>query len=152
MKKNRMLTADGANGLANSYAYDADGHRTRRSLNNNGEVWWHIYGISGELVAEYQLISGTPTLKKEYGFRNGQLLVIAETTGTWQWLVTDALGTPDFANASFAILSIFAARSAGNASFAKTGTLASVSKTARIRQRRIVRIEKPRHAEGRCAP
>ncbi|MGH9876578.1 MAG: RHS repeat domain-containing protein, partial [Nitrososphaerales archaeon] len=76
------------------YAYDADGHRTRRSINNGGEVWWQVYGISGELVAEYQLAPGTPTLKKEYGYRNGQLLVIAETTGTLQWIVTDALGTP----------------------------------------------------------
>jgi RHS repeat-associated protein len=92
--ENRMLTADGANGLLNSYAYDADGHRTRRSINNGGEVWWQVFGISGESVAEYQLVSGTPTLKKEYGYRNGQLLVIAETTGTCQWLVTDALGTP----------------------------------------------------------
>jgi RHS repeat-associated protein len=92
--ENRMLTADGANGLANGYAYDADGHRTRRSINNGGEVWWQVFGIDGELVAEYQLVNGTPTLKKEYGYRNGQLLVIAETTGTCQWLVTDALGTP----------------------------------------------------------
>jgi RHS repeat-associated protein len=92
--ENRMLTADGANGLANSYTYDADGHRTRRSINNGGEVWWQAFGISGELVAEYQMVSGTPTLKKEYGYRNGQLLVIAETAGTCQWLVTDALGTP----------------------------------------------------------
>jgi RHS repeat-associated protein len=92
--ENRMLTADGNNGLANSYVYDADGYRTRRSVNNGGEVWWQVFGLDGELVAEYQLISGTPTLKKEYGYRNSQLLVIAETTGTCQWLVTDALGTP----------------------------------------------------------
>jgi len=92
--ENRMLTADGGNGLTNSYTYDADGHRTRRSLNNGGEVWWQVFGISGELVAEYQLIGGTLALKKEYGYRNGQLLVIAETTGTCQWIVTDALGTP----------------------------------------------------------
>src|SRR5262249_2505590 len=55
--ESRMLTADGANGLANSYAYDADGRRTRRSLNNGGEVWWQVFGIDGELVAEYQLFS-----------------------------------------------------------------------------------------------
>jgi RHS repeat-associated protein len=92
--ENRMVTADGANGLANKYTYDADGHRTRRSRNNDGEIWWQVFGIGGELVAEYQLVSGTPTMKKEYGYRNGQLLVIAEATGTCQWLVTDALGTP----------------------------------------------------------
>jgi RHS repeat-associated protein len=92
--ENRMLTADGANGLGNSYTYDADGHRTRRSINDGGEVWWHVYGINGELLGEYQLIGGTATLKKEYGYRNSQLLVIADTTGTCKWLVTDALGTP----------------------------------------------------------
>jgi YD repeat-containing protein len=92
--ENRMLTADGNNGLLNRYTYDADGHRTRREINNGGDIWWQVYGIGGELVAEYQLVSGTPTLKKEYGHRNGQLLVIAETTGTLQWVVTDALGTP----------------------------------------------------------
>jgi RHS repeat-associated protein len=92
--ENRMTSADGANGLANSYAYDADGHRTRRSIDSGDKIWWQVFGISGELVGEYQLVSGTPTLKKEYGYRNGQLLVIAETTGTCQWLVTDALGTP----------------------------------------------------------
>src|SRR5262249_34115841 len=67
---------------------------TRRSINSGGEVWWQIYGVGGELVAEYQLVSGTPTLKKEYGHRNGQLLVIAESAGTCQWLGPDALGTP----------------------------------------------------------
>jgi RHS repeat-associated protein len=95
--ENRMLTADGANGLSNSYTYDADGQRTRRSLNNGGEVWWQIYGIGGELMAEYQLVSGTPTLKKEYGYRNGQMLVVWDGSETGdrqlQWLVQDHLGS-----------------------------------------------------------
>jgi len=63
--ENQMVTADGANGLADKYTYDADGHRTRRSLNNGGEGWWQVYGVGGELVAEYQLVSGTPALMKE---------------------------------------------------------------------------------------
>ena len=47
------------------------------------------------MVAEYQLVSGVPTLKKEYGQRNGQLLIVADATNSnCQWLVTDALGTP----------------------------------------------------------
>ena len=95
--ENRMLTADGANGLANRYVYDADGHRTRRSLNNGGEVWWQVYGIGGELVGEYQLVSGAPTLRKEYGYRNGQLLVVWDGSETGdrqlQWLVPDHLGS-----------------------------------------------------------
>jgi RHS repeat-associated protein len=95
--ENRMLSADSANGLANSYVYDADGHRTRRSLNNGGEVWWQVYGIGGELVAEYQLVSGAPTLRKEYGYRHGQLLVMWDGSETGdrqlQWLVQDHLGS-----------------------------------------------------------
>jgi RHS repeat-associated protein len=93
--ENRMLTADGPNGLSNTYTYDADGKRTRRSVNNGAEVWWQVFGLSGELVAEYQLVSGTPTLKKEFGYRNGELLIVAEaTSSSCQWMVTDALGTP----------------------------------------------------------
>lgn len=93
--ENRMLTAIGLNGQTQSYAYDADGRRTRRLLDNGNNVWWQVFGVGGELVAEYQLVSGTPTLKKEYGYRNGQLLVIAEAASSnCQWLVTDALGTP----------------------------------------------------------
>jgi RHS repeat-associated protein len=90
-----MLSAIGTNGQTQSYIYDADGRRTRRILNNSGETWWQVFGVGGEMVAEYQLVSGAPALRKEYGHRNGQLLVIADATNnTCQWLVTDALGTP----------------------------------------------------------
>jgi RHS repeat-associated protein len=94
--ENRMLTAVGANGYTHSYVYDADGRRVRRVINGTApETWWQVYGVGGELVAEYQLVSGNPVLKKEYGQRNGQLLIIGDATnGTAQWLVTDALGTP----------------------------------------------------------
>src|SRR5262245_35139443 len=72
--ENRLLTA--SNGAGGSYTYDADGKRVKRIT--GGQETWYIYGDGGELLAEYQLVSGTPTLKKEYGYRNGQLLVIAE--------------------------------------------------------------------------
>ncbi len=93
--ENRMLTAIGTNGQTQTYAYDADGRRTRRILNNGSDTWWQVYGVGGEMVAEYQLVSGAPALRKEYGHRNGQLLVITDATNnTCQWLVSDALGTP----------------------------------------------------------
>ncbi len=93
--ENRMLTAIGTNGQTQTYVYDADGRRTRRILNNGSDTWWQVYGVGGEMVAEYQLVSGAPALRKEYGHRNGQLLVITDATNnTCQWLVTDALGTP----------------------------------------------------------
>ncbi|MCW5967905.1 MAG: RHS repeat-associated core domain-containing protein [Blastocatellales bacterium] len=53
-------------------------------------------GIGGGLVAEYRIVGGAPTLK-EYGYRNGELLVVwdGDEAGDkrWQWRVTDQLGT-----------------------------------------------------------
>ena len=100
--ENRMVKAVGPDGKPNSYVYDASGRRTRRVIYNNTnnmqETWWQVYGVGGELVAEYKLVNNTPQLQKEYGYRNGQLLVIYDAAETgdkqWQWLVTDHLGTP----------------------------------------------------------
>jgi RHS repeat-associated protein len=92
--ENRMTSAVSGAGTS-SYSYDADGRRVRRVAANgiSSQTWWQIYGLGGELVAEYELVSGTPTLRKEYGYRNGQPLVVADAS-TVQWTVTDALGTP----------------------------------------------------------
>jgi RHS repeat-associated protein len=98
--ENRMVKAVGKDNLSQSYSYDAGGRRVRRVIYNNGvqETWWQVYGVGGELVAEYKLMNGAPVLQKEYGYRNGQLLVVYDAAETgdkqWQWLVTDALGTP----------------------------------------------------------
>ena len=95
--ENRMLTATGANNTSNSYSYDADGRRVRRRVVENGvlQEYWQVYGVGGELVGEYKLVSNSPVLQKEYGQRNGQLLVIAEAANSnCQWLVADQLGTP----------------------------------------------------------
>src|SRR6266508_304641 len=72
---NRMLTATNG-GLSGSYTYNADGRRVRR-ITGGGETW-HIYGIGGELLAEYAAGAASSSPQKEYGYRNGQLLVIAE--------------------------------------------------------------------------
>ena len=57
--------------------------------------YWQVYGLGAELVGEYKLVSNSPVLQKEYGQRNGQLLVIAEAANSnCQWLVADQLGTP----------------------------------------------------------
>ena len=50
--------------------------------------------MDGELVAEYAASGATGSPQKEYGYRNGQLLVTAETAAQIKWLVTDHLGTP----------------------------------------------------------
>lgn len=104
--ENRMVKAVGPDGRSYSYAYDASGRRVRRIIYNGSaqEIWWQVYGVGGELVAEYKVpvVNNAPTLppvlQKEYGYRNGQLLVVYDMTETgsqqWKWLVPDALGTP----------------------------------------------------------
>jgi YD repeat-containing protein len=55
-----------------SYTYNANAQRVRRRINN--QETWQIYGIDGELVAEYAANSVAGTPQKEYGYRDGQLL------------------------------------------------------------------------------
>jgi RHS repeat-associated protein len=72
--ENRMTQA-WANGQWQVYSYDGDGRRARRKV--NGVETWQVYGIGGELVAEYAPNAPATTPDKEYGYRNGQLLVTA---------------------------------------------------------------------------
>src|SRR6185369_15500082 len=88
--ENRMTRAWGGNNQWQEYGYNADGQRVRRKL--DGQETWQIYGIEGELVAEYAANGAAGSPQKEYGYRNGQLLITAG--GTIQWLVSDHLGTP----------------------------------------------------------
>jgi RHS repeat-associated protein len=73
--ENRMLTATNG-GVSGSYTYDADGRRVKRIV--GGVETWQIYGIGGELLAEYAAGAAASAPQKEYGYRGGQLLVIAE--------------------------------------------------------------------------
>jgi len=74
--ENRMTQA-WANGQWQTYTYDASGQRVRRNV--NGVENWAIYGIGGELLAEYAAANpGVSSPQKEYGYRNGQLLITAE--------------------------------------------------------------------------
>jgi RHS repeat-associated protein len=57
------------------YVYDGDGHRVRRFIHN--QETRQVYGMSGELLAEYAASTSPTTLQKEYGYRNGQLLITA---------------------------------------------------------------------------
>jgi YD repeat-containing protein len=70
--ENRMKQA-WANNQWQTYTYDADGHRVKRLV--NGNETWQVYGMNGELLAEY-LPGAAPFLPtKEYGYRDGELLV-----------------------------------------------------------------------------
>ncbi|HYV24763.1 MAG TPA: RHS repeat-associated core domain-containing protein [Pyrinomonadaceae bacterium] len=78
--ENRMTKETQANSyVAGEYFYDGDGHRVKRRA--GGAETWQIYDIGGELIAEY---ASSGALQKEYGYRNGQLLVTATVnTGGW---------------------------------------------------------------------
>jgi hypothetical protein len=82
--ENRMVSATGGN-----YVYDGEGKRVKRIA--SGQEWWYVYGLGGELVAEY-LWTAPTTVQKEYGYRGGQMLVVGEA-GNVRWLVTDHLGS-----------------------------------------------------------
>jgi RHS repeat-associated protein len=88
--ENRMISAYGKGGWS-SYAYDADGRRVKRSA--NGQEWWLIYGIGGELLSEYNAGAEPKQPFKEYAHRGQELLVAAEAKKV-KWHVADHLGTP----------------------------------------------------------
>jgi RHS repeat-associated protein len=90
--ENRMLTATGSNGSQNTYTYDGLGQRVRRQL--GAQTTWQVYGLDGELLAEYAAGAAATAPQNEYGYRNGEMLVTASSGANVQWMVTDQLGTP----------------------------------------------------------
>jgi hypothetical protein len=87
-----MLTAWDSNGQQSIYTYDGGGKRVRRQ--STGQSTWQVYGIDGELLAEYAAGAAPTAPQKEYGYRNGELLITAQAGANVQWMVTDQLGTP----------------------------------------------------------
>jgi RHS repeat-associated protein len=91
--ENRLTSAVG-NGGTSSYVYDGDGRRVRRLAAGQPEVW-QIYGAGGELLAEYPVNGVATAPQKEYGYRNGRLLLVAQSSPfELRWQVADHLGTP----------------------------------------------------------
>jgi RHS repeat-associated protein len=75
--ENRMTSETQANNVVSgSYTYNADGQRVRRKI--NGVETWQVYGMDGELLAEYAASAAPASPQKEYGYRNGQLLITAD--------------------------------------------------------------------------
>jgi YD repeat-containing protein len=75
--ENRMTIArDASNNQIAAYTYDADGRRVKRNVTGQTEVW-QAYGMGGELLAEYAANASPASPQKEYGYRNGQLLITA---------------------------------------------------------------------------
>ena len=74
--ENRMTSAWDSSGGISYYTYNADGKRVRRKI---GSVeTFQVYGFDGELLAEYPANGNVASPEKEYGYRNGQLLITAE--------------------------------------------------------------------------
>jgi RHS repeat-associated protein len=74
--ENKMTAAQDSYAGWSYYSYNADGQRIRRKINN--QETWQIYGLGGELLAEYAANGPAATPQKEYGYRNSQLLITAE--------------------------------------------------------------------------
>jgi RHS repeat-associated protein len=93
--ENRMVKAYNGAVLVSEYVYDADGKRVRRII--GGQETWQVYGMGGELLAEYVAGAAPSAAQKEYGYRNGQMLVVWDGSEIGdrklQWLVQDHLGS-----------------------------------------------------------
>jgi RHS repeat-associated protein len=79
--ENRMVSATKTTNQTSVYSYDAAGRRVIR--NENGVVTWQAYGLGGELLAEYAANTAPGSPQKEYGYRNGQLLITATVASGW---------------------------------------------------------------------
>src|ERR1044072_6822221 len=89
--ENKITSATGSSTQTEVYAYDTSGQRIKRTV--DGIETWQIYGLGGELVAEYAANGAVASPQKEYGYRNGQLLVTAEpATGPQNVTWTNATG------------------------------------------------------------
>ncbi len=76
--ENRMKAStatDSSGSRISTYTYDGAGRRVKRNI--NGTETWQVYGLGGELLAEYVPNASPSTPQKEYGYRNGQLLITA---------------------------------------------------------------------------
>lgn len=74
--ENKITSAWGGNNQAQLYGYDASGQRIKRTV--DGIETWQVYGFGGELLAEYPVNGAAASPQKEYGYRNGQLLITAD--------------------------------------------------------------------------
>ena len=75
--ENRMITAlDVPHNTTDIYSYDGDGRRVKRKIGSTET--WQVYGVGGELLAEYAANTPASTPEKEYAYRNGQLLITVD--------------------------------------------------------------------------
>jgi YD repeat-containing protein len=78
--ENRMISATDSSNHTSTYFYDGDGRRVKRNL--SGTETWQVYGLGGELIAEYAQNGAPASPQKEYGYRNGQMMITAEAASS----------------------------------------------------------------------
>jgi RHS repeat-associated protein len=76
--ENRMISATDSSNHTSTYSYDGGGRRVKRKVSDTET--WQVYGLGGELIAEYAANASASTPQKEYGYRNGQLLITADAS------------------------------------------------------------------------
>jgi RHS repeat-associated protein len=114
--ENRMTIARDINSnQVAAYSYDADGRRVKRTVGSqsSGVETWQVYGLGGELLAEYAANASAASPQKEYGYRNGQLLITAERSAGQIPAGVNVAAAANGASASAS--SVMAAQTAGNA-------------------------------------
>jgi RHS repeat-associated protein len=93
--ENRLAEVKNGGVSVSWYVYNAAGRRVVRTVGSH--VTWQIYGCGGELLAEYALGAAPSAAQKEYGYRDGEILVVWDGSETGdrqlQWLVQDHLGS-----------------------------------------------------------
>jgi RHS repeat-associated protein len=89
---NHIVAIQDKFGGSSTYTYNANAQRVRRRINN--QETWQIYGIDGELVAEYAANTSISSPQKEYGYRDGELLITAASSGLkGNWKFDENSGT-----------------------------------------------------------
>src|ERR1043166_9358712 len=73
--ENRITSIQNNQSGSSIYVYDGNGQRIKRTT--AGIETWQVYGFAGELIAEYPANGAVAGPQKEYGYRNGQLLITA---------------------------------------------------------------------------
>jgi RHS repeat-associated protein len=101
--ENKITSAMGANNQAQLYGYDASGQRLKRTV--YGVETWQVYGFGGELLAEYAANGVPASPQKEYGYRNGQLLITATGTGALTNFALNKTATQSSTHSSGAVAS-----------------------------------------------
>lgn len=90
--ENKLVSAMGGiqTSQAQLYSYDGNGNRVKRTV--DGVETWQVYGLGGELLAEYSANGSATSPQREYGYRNGQLLIKAEAAATTNVTWTNTVG------------------------------------------------------------